>query len=580
MKNLKTRKAVLRTAVLCFGLTHWSAGAFADVVFTGLNEAQEENARAVVPLADAACDSGQWRVRRLFEDADTDLRNALRALGYYDIKIEKRLTQIEGCWRAEFDVETGQPVRYRVVDVNIGGEALQNAPLLQRIEEDRPKNGDILNHGAYETYKSRLLQRLSNSGFFDAEFTRNEVVVDPAANAADLHLAVESGPRYHYGEISFTQGILRNDLLENYTDIEPGDPYDSADINKLFEVLNNSGYFNSVSISTEPVDGPAARVPVTVTLRAAPRKNYSIGAGFATDTGPQGRAGYINRRRNQLGHQFEARLFGSEVKSEATATYRWPRSDPRTEWYSVVGGYQHENTETSKNDTYKLGVLRSRSLSNSWLETNYIDFAYEQFTIADQDTFSRLVIFGTSRENVKGREISRSLKGRRINIDLRGASDSLGSDTSFAQLRINAKWLWSLNDKTRVMLRGRAGTTWKDALADLPPSVRFFSGGDRSVRGYDFESLGPVDANGDVIGGSNVVEASFEIDRLVRPSWAVAAFIDTGSAFGALDAEFSTGVGVGFRWYSPVGPIRVDFAHPLDDPSRNFRLHISLGPDL
>jgi translocation and assembly module TamA len=580
MRISNTQKAVLKAAALFFCLTHAPAGALADVVFTGLTEAQEENARAVVPLAEAACDSGQWRVKRLFEDADVDLRNALRALGYYDIKIEKKLTEIEGCWRAEFNVVTGEPVRYRAVDLNIAGEALQNAPLLQRIEEDRPRTGDILNHGEYESFKSALLQRLSNNGFFDAEFTESEVIVDPATKSADLQLHVASGPRYHYGEISFTQGILRDRLLQNYTDIEEGDVYDSTDINKLFEDLNNSGYFSSVSISTDPVDSDAATAPVTVSLRAAPRRNYSIGAGFSTDTGPQGRAGYINRRRNQLGHQFEARLFGSEVKSEATATYRWPRSDPRTEWYSVGAGYQHENTETSKNDTYKLGVLRTRSLSSSWLESRYLDFAYEQFLIGDQDTFSRLVIFGISRESVKGREISRSLKGRRINLDLRGASDSLGSDTSFMQLRINAKWLWSLNDSTRVMLRGRAGTTWKDALADLPPSVRFFSGGDRSVRGYAFESLGPVDANGDVIGGSNVVEGSFEIDRLVRRNWAIAAFVDTGSAFGALNADFSTGVGVGFRWYSPVGPIRVDFAHPLDDPSRNFRLHISLGPDL
>ncbi len=573
-------KAVFGAAAIFLCLTHWSAGAVADVVFLGLTELQEENARAVVPLADAACDSGQWRVRRLFEDADKDLRDALRALGYYDIKIEKELTQIEGCWRAEFRVETRDPVRYRVVDLNIAGEALGIAPLLQRIENDRPKVGDVLNHGTYERFKSTLLQRLSNNGFFDAEFTTSEVIVDPAAKAADLHLHVASGPRYHYGQVSFTEGILRDNLLQSYTDIEAGDPYDSNDINKLFEVLNNSGYFNSVSISTDPVDQETATVPVAVSLGAAPRRNYSVGAGFATDTGPQGRAGYINRRRNQLGHQFEARLFGSEVKSEATATYRWPRSDPRTEWYSVVGGYQHENTETSENDTYKLGVLRTKSVSDNWLETRYLDYAYEQFTIAEQDTFSRLVILGISRESVKGREISRSLKGRRINIDLRGASDSLGSDTSFLQLRINAKWLWSLNDKTRVMLRGRAGTTWKDALADLPPSVRFFAGGDRSVRGYDFEALGPVDANGSVIGGSNVVEASFEIDRLIRPNWALAAFVDTGSAFGALDAEFSTGVGLGFRWYSPVGPIRVDFAHPLDDVSRNFRLHVSLGPDL
>ncbi len=120
----------------------------------------------------------------------------------------------------------------------------------------------------------------------------------------------------------------------------------------------------------------------------------------------------------------------------------------------------------------------------------------------------------------------------------------------------------------------------KDNFSELPASVRFFAGGDRSVRGYDFETLGPTDASGVVIGGSHRLEGSLEIDRLFRPQWAVAAFVDSGSAFNNTDVDFSTGVGLGIRWYSPVGPVRLDFAHPLDDPDQNLRIHISLGPDL
>jgi translocation and assembly module TamA len=130
------------------------------------------------------------------------------------------------------------------------------------------------------------------------------------------------------------------------------------------------------------------------------------------------------------------------------------------------------------------------------------------------------------------------------------------------------------------LARARVGTTLKDELALLPASVRFFAGGDRSVRGYGFENLGPLDANGDVIGGSHLLETSIEIERLVRDQWAVAAFVDRGSAFSGSDPDFSTGVGLGLRWFSPVGPVRLDLAHPLDDADRNLRIHISLGLDL
>ena len=561
-------------------LLSWSIPARAQLVFSGLDALQESNARALVSLASSKCDTNRWRVQRLFQDADGELRQALQALGYYRIEIDKRISWTEECWRAEIDVITGEPVRYRVVDISLGGAALQDAALSGLATDGSPVAGQILNHGQYERFKTTMLQRLSNQGYFEADFSRSEVIVDPASLSANLYLHLNSGPRYRFGNISFTPGILRTDLLLNYTDIEEGDYYDSAAINELYESLNGSGYFNSVSIRTDAVDKSNDTTPVEVSLTPGIRRNYSIGAGFSTDTGPQGRLGYINRRRNDRGHQFEARAFVSDTNSELTGTYRWPVQDPRTDWMSIIGGIQHEDTDTSENDTFKLGVLRIRSWSKNWLWTRYANYTYEDFSIADQDETSQLVILGVNFESAVGREISRSERGHRINLDLRGASDSLGSDTSFLQLTATAKWLRSLSDKTRIIMRGRLGATLKESLTELPVSVRFFTGGDRSVRGYDYESLGPVDINGVVIGGGSLLEASFEIDRAIARDWSIAAFVDTGSAFNDFDPRFSTGIGIGIRWYSPVGPVRLDFAHPLDDPDRDFRLHISLGPDL
>lgn len=348
----------------------------------------------------------------------------------------------------------------------------------------------------------------------------------------------------------------------------------------MYDSLNGSGYFSEVSIRTDPIDEDGKVAPVHVALKPGIRRNYHIGAGFSTDTGPQGRLGYINRRRNDRGHQFEARAFVSDTNSEATATYRWPVQNPRTDWASILGGAQHEDTDTSENDTFKIGYMRTRGISENWIWTRYADYMYEKFRIADQDDNSQLVIFGVNFESAIGRQISRSDGGRRINLGIRGASDAVGSDTSFLQFEATAKWLWSLNDRYRMIARGRLGATIKNNFQELPVSVRFFTGGDRSIRGYDFESLGPTNTDGDVIGGSHLVEASVEFDRMITEKWSIAAFADTGSAFNNSKPVFSSGVGLGIRWYSPVGPVRVDFAHPLDDPDSDFRLHVVLGPDL
>jgi translocation and assembly module TamA len=261
-----------------------SATAAADVSFVGLDAAQETNARALMPIASADCDSAPWRIERLFRDADQNLRRSLEALGYYDVTIEKNLTRDDDCWHARFDVQTGEPVRLRNVNINIDGEANDDARYLTLAANNRPAPGDILHHGRYEQYKSSLLRAAIGRGFFEAEFSRSEIVVERAAKVADLNLRLTSGPRYHFGQVQFEGGFLRDDLLHGYTDIQPGDPYDAAAINEMYEVLSGSSYFKTVTIDTDPVDEESKTVPVIVSLTPGTRRIYSIGAGYATDT--------------------------------------------------------------------------------------------------------------------------------------------------------------------------------------------------------------------------------------------------------------------------------------------------------
>lgn len=554
--------------------------AVATVTFEGLDVDQELNARAIIPLASADCSSARWRIERLFRDADNDLRVSLEALGYYELDISKTLQFDDDCWQAHFDVKVGDPVILSSVEIDIAGEAADDSAYLALARENQPKSGEILNHGRYESFKRALVTSAISRGYFDAELSRSDVAVDTEKRTASMAITVATGARYRFGEVTFTDGILQQSLLNGFSDIRSGDYYHANAISGLYDVLNGSTYFAGVTITTEPLDVEHKTVPVTVALEPGTRKIYSVGAGFTTDTGPHGRLGYTNRRRNERGHQFDSKLFISSVKSELSASYRWPKRDPRKEWFDATVGIQHEDTATSESDIYKVGFQRTRALGSSWLETRYADYAHEQFKVGDQDTSSKLVILGANWEATWGQQLSRVDRGLRLSFNLRGASDSLGSDTRFAQFNFAAKWIHSLSQNTRLLARTAVGVTEKEDLAELPVSVRLFAGGDRSVRGYDFKTLGPVDAEGLVIGGGNLLEASLEFDYAFKPQWAIAAFVDTGSAFNDFDVDFSTGLGLGLRWYSPVGPVRLDLAHPLDDPDQKVRVHISLGLDL
>jgi translocation and assembly module TamA len=160
--------------------------------------------------------------------------------------------------------------------------------------------------------------------------------------------------------------------------------------------------------------------------------------------------------------------------------------------------------------------------------------------------------------------------------------EGLISDTSFAQIYGHTKWVFGLWSGARLLTRVEAGFTAIDELDTLPASVRFFAGGDTSVRGYAYKSLGPTDPLGNVVGGENLLVGSIEFDQKIAESWAVAAFIDSGNAYDEVkDFNTATGVGIGIRWFSPLGPIRIDVAVPLEkDAPDDYRFHITLGPDL
>jgi len=146
-------------------------------------------------------------------------------------------------------------------------------------------------------------------------------------------------------------------------------------------------------------------------------------------------------------------------------------------------------------------------------------------------------------------------------------------------LDLQAKWISTLGPG-RLIARFDIGTTLANDAADLPVSIKYFAGGDQNVRGYQYQSLGPENELGEVVGGKHLFVASAEYDFRVHPDWKLAVFYDTGNAFSEFDdLNLQSSAGIGVRWLSPIGPIRVDLASALDNDNK-LRLHITMGPDL
>ena len=554
--------------------------ALAAVEIGGLDEELETAVRSAVSLSSEPCDAPGWRIDTLHQRAADEVRSALQANGHYSARIDSEIEQGSDCWVARIDVEPGPPVLIRDITLNIRGEAADDPEFESLLAESAIAAGQPLDHAEYESLKSELTTLAQRKGYADAELTESRVDVYPDELAADIVLELESGARYAFGEIVIDQDFLNDELVRRFVEFERGDPFDRDELTSLYSALIDSGYFGLIDIRPLTPDPERREIPIRIELTPGQPKVLSYGGGYSTDTGPRLRVSRNNRRLNARGAQLNTNIELSPVLSELWIGHRFPHGDPRSEWISFDAGLLREDSETIESERIELGARRSVTRWDDWQETHFINFLVEDFKIAEKAGSTTLLQPGIGWLRVRADNTIRPQRGDRYMFEISVSSDRLVSDTSFVQTIAETRWIRSLGDRTRVLTRLRAAATWNNDFQALPPSARYFAGGDSSIRGYEFRSQGPVDANGVVVGGDRLLVGSAEYEYRVKERWSVATFYDTGNAFQGTDVDAIAGFGIGARWLSPLGPIRMDIARPLDGVDRDLRLHISLGPDL
>ena len=579
MKRDRAWKPVLGSwmAVVALGV---AGQARATVELKGVDGDVAANVLAYLTLDEEPCDADPARVEQQRAAAPARIRQALEAFGYYEPKIESQLDRVRDCWRVTFNIVTGEPVRIRALEVQLEGEAATDAEFVAAQKAAKLESGAELRHGAYDTLKTRWSDLARERGYRDAKFIENRIDVYPEEHAADIVLKFDSGSRYAFGAIDFRQDVLMEPLLRAYLPFHSGEPYDARKLTELYIAMADSGYFRNIDVRSLEPDRDARTIPIEIALTPGARLAIGYGVGFSTDTGPRFRFSRNNRRFNEDGHQFGVAAQLSPVISEVTANYRFPLAASRAEWLNLDTGVKREDTDTATSKSVEFGVRRVRERVGDWTRTRMLVLQVEDFVIADKPGRSNLLMPGIDWTRVRADNPLRPRAGSKLQLGLRGATDAVFSDTTFLQVTAEGKWIWSLSRGARFLVRGRVGATAKSSFAELPPSVRFFAGGDNSVRGYDFKTLGPVDATGKVIGGSELAEGSFEFEHPLHGPWSLAWFVDAGNAFEGSHIDAKSAAGFGGRWQSPLGPIRIDLAHPFHDPGTSWRIHVSLGPDL
>lgn len=555
----------------------------AQFVLQGVDGEPADNIRALLRIDDQMTVEGPLptasRLRYLHRQAADEIRTALEPYGYYRPELDLQL-QLEGepeQWQALYRVEVGPQMLIDEVRIELQGDGNEDPVLQQVINDSAVKSGAPLRHADYAALKSALQSHAAERGYYEAGFSVSAIRVDVEVNRADIELVYVTGPRARIGEIRFDSAPVSESLLRRYLPFTSGDPVSTGRLVELQRNLINSDYFADVEVRPRLDELADAELPVDVKLTPRKRTLYQGGVGYGTDTGARMQLGLTRRWLNTRGHTLDTRLRLSEIRQQFTSSYQIPGANPTTDRFALNLMLEDEQSDTIDARTYSIGGSWQKQLGE-WERRLALDWQQETWTFEGEEQESTLLLPSARFSRTRTDNRLNPSHGHQISLGVAAAAESLLSDTDLLQLDLRGKRVDTLSERWRLLTRAELGLTLIDSVDDLPASLRFYAGGDNSVRGYDYQSLGPLGDDGDVIGGRYLVAASAEVDYLIMDKWRLAAFVDTGNAFDDTDTELKTGAGIGARWQSPVGPVRLDFAVPLDEDG--WQIHFTLGPDL
>jgi translocation and assembly module TamA len=445
--------------------------------------------------------------------------------------------------------------------------------------------GDVLDHQRYQEAKERLLDAAYALGYAKAEPTVAKTVVYPSTHSAEMTLHIDTGPRYYFGEISFEQDFLDQDLVDEFVTIKPGNPFDNAQLIEFQQGLQSTDWASIVAVKPRFEDAEQNRVPIDVSLHPSKRHYVQFGLGYETDIGPRLTARWLGRRLNTRGHHADVYLRLSPVNSNFHGTYFIPVVNPRTDRASLGSQYEFEDTNDTKRSTFDLeGAFTRRTLDDSLFRKLFVDYKLERFKIGDNPwTRSGILSLGATARFTRLEDAFFTQRGVYGHADLRAASSALLSDTSFVRLDLRGGYLFPIGSDGRFLARGEVGLAWVEDFDFYPASLRYFAGGGSSIRGYDYKSLGPTNEDGNVEGGENLLVASGEYNHRVSEEWLAAVFVDAGNAYNDSLSDIHVGAGVGAGWLLGFGSLRVDVAWPVSDENwglADFQIHLGFGAAL
>lgn len=518
-------------------------------------------------------------IARLKRQSDQTARDLLATEGYFSPQVESTVERVGDDWRVDYRIATGTRTTIRNVTLVFDGALKTRADaagLRGRIERSFSlKQGMPFRQADWNAAKLAVLRPLLANRYPAAQLVASEARIDPAAQAADLTLTIDSGPAFFYGE-PVISGVRRypESIIRNLSPVKPGKPFRQQDLLDYQMALETSGYYTHATVRVEPDPARAAAAPIRVEVVERPEKRFSVGAGMSTDTGARVQVGWLARDIADRGLRLKLDARIETTQQSGTVELAWPRTSAGYE-NSLGTQVKHEDIKGQK--TRSVLAVAKRSRTRGQVETTVsLQYQTEQQSIGDVVNERNQAL--TANYAWTQRTVGRAFYPRRghvLTLQGGGAAAALLSDTNFIRLYGRHTQYFQAGANGRLILRGELGSVLADTRDGIPTDFLFRAGGDNSVRGYAYQSLGRT-VSGGVASVRYLATGSVEYNYFFNRDWGMALFVDAGDAADTprqLSPVF--GYGFGARYRSPVGPVNLDLAY--GEATRQFRLHFSLG---
>jgi len=569
--------------LLCALLTLFcSAQSYAEIEFdiNGIGGDAEKNVEVYLAALDLPKDAQDTDY---LSEVKKSVQSALTVFGYYQSEIVVQasgdINETESDQVVTVDITSGDQTRITEANIDISGEG-KDFPALATLKENfKLYKGDVLLHANYEEAKSSLKAVARRYGYFDAKFVISRVEVTSTTNSAKVTLLFDTGQRYLFGDLIFGAELPVHKYVSSLRRFDVGSAFDTTKLGEFNQDLSETGYFKSITILPDYNQKEGLLVPLNVIATMQPEDSFSAGLGYSTDDGLRGSFGWKHPWVNEAGHSIEGTLSASLTKQEAALTYKIPLADPLYDYLSLQTGYQMLDQNDTDTTLYVASINRHWRYDNQWRRTIFIRYEHEQGLQGQQDFSTSLFIPGVSFSRTRAR----------------GGINTTWGDKIIASLEVSNEWWLSSDDLVKVYTQSKIIRTYKghqfvgmvelgaiqtDSIYNVPSSMRFFTGGDQSIRGFDYESIAPEDSDGLLVGGKYLAVANIEYRFPIMDNWKVALFGDIGTATDDFSEELSSSAGGGVVWASPVGPIRLYVAKPITNKINSFAIHFMIGPEL